>query len=111
MRAGVLASGIAKDITDERFVVLDELNAEMRWDSLEGVGETIPNDCFFVRNHAPTPVLDEDCWRLKVFGDALGSRPTAGEAIEFDYDDLLSLPSRSVTSVIECAGNGRTLFA
>ena len=33
-------------------------NAEMRWDSVGGVGYTTPNDRFFVRDHTATPIID-----------------------------------------------------
>jgi DMSO/TMAO reductase YedYZ molybdopterin-dependent catalytic subunit len=87
-----------------------ELNAEMRWDGLHDVGERIPNDRFFVRNHAPTPVIDAATWSLQIFGSGLRGRPDADQAVSFSYEELLDLPARSITSVLECAGNGRTLF-
>ncbi len=60
-----------------------------------------PNDLFFVRNHAPTPLLDAESFRLRVTGDAVD-----GET-ELSYEDILGLPSSSLTAYLECAGNWR----
>ena len=79
-------------------------NKEMRWETLYGRGYLVPNDLFFVRNHTRTPRLDVATWRLKVEGAGV-ERP-----YELRYDDLLAMPSRSVTRYVECAGNGRSFF-
>jgi DMSO/TMAO reductase YedYZ molybdopterin-dependent catalytic subunit len=81
-------------------------NAEMRWDSVAGLGYTTPNERFFVRNHTATPVIDPATWRLRVFGSGL-----AGGEAEFTYDQLRKLPSHTTTAFIECAGNGRSFFS
>jgi DMSO/TMAO reductase YedYZ molybdopterin-dependent catalytic subunit len=104
------AERIVKPLPSEWFVRRNGLNAEMRWDSLGDVGYRIPNERFFVRNHAPTPVIDVDAWRLGVFGRGLGQRRDRDHAVRFGYDELRGLPARTVTTVLECAGNGRTLF-
>ena len=78
------------------------LNQETRLETLRGY--VTPASHFFVRNHANTPVLDLGAWRLRVEGNAI-ERPR-----EFRFDDLLRLPSRSVTCFVECAGNGRGFF-
>jgi sulfane dehydrogenase subunit SoxC len=78
------------------------LNQETRLETLKGY--LTPASHFFVRNHAPTPTLDVRTWRLRVEGDAV-ERP-----LELGFDDLLRLPSRSVTAYVECAGNGRGFF-
>lgn len=82
-------------------------NAETRWDALRDQGYFTPNERFFVRNHSSTPAIDPASWRLQVFGSGLRDP----EGIELSYDDLVALPSRSVVSAVECAGNGRSLFA
>jgi len=69
-----------------------------------------PIEDFYIRNAFPTPRpeldrrVDPRFWRLKIHGDAVE------RAIEIGYDDLLRMPSRSLISIMQCAGNGRTLF-
>jgi DMSO/TMAO reductase YedYZ molybdopterin-dependent catalytic subunit len=53
-----------------------------------------PLDDFFVRNHFETPSIDPITWRLRV-----GER-------SFSLKELEAFPQRTVTSVVECAGNG-----
>jgi DMSO/TMAO reductase YedYZ molybdopterin-dependent catalytic subunit len=62
-----------------------------------------PNERFYVRNHFNIPKLDPDGWRLSVEGAA--NQPAA-----FDYADLRRMPSRTVTAMLECAGNGRVFL-
>jgi DMSO/TMAO reductase YedYZ molybdopterin-dependent catalytic subunit len=81
-------------------------NAEMRWDAVPGLGYTIPNERFFVRDHTATPVIHARTWQLQVFGSGLH-----GPGRTFTYDQLRRLPQREVVAFIECAGNGRSLFA
>ena len=69
-----------------------------------------PVEEFFVRNHYPTPTVEQkpelarDKWRLKVHG------PSVERPFEIGYDDLLKMPSRTITATMECHGNGRSLF-
>lgn len=69
-----------------------------------------PVEEFYIRNEYPTPRAEIDqrvdprFWRLKIHGDAI-ERP-----LELTYDDILRMPSRSIVSVMQCAGNGRSLF-
>ena len=80
-------------------------NLEMRWDAMYNRGYIVPNELFFVRNNSPVvPVIDKATWQLKVEGSGV-SRPRA-----FSYDEILSMPSVSITRAIECAGNGRNFF-
>lgn len=78
------------------------LNQETRLETLRGY--LTPASHFFVRNHGATPALDLGTWRLRVEGEAV-ERP-----LDLTFDDLLRLPSRSVISYVECAGNGRGFF-
>jgi DMSO/TMAO reductase YedYZ molybdopterin-dependent catalytic subunit len=59
-----------------------------------------PNEQFFIRSHFAVPKLNPRSWRLTIEG--LVDRPC-----QIDYNDLLSLPSHSVTTTLECAGNSR----
>ena len=77
---------IRKPLPPEWFVPFGT-NAEMRWDSVAGLGYTTPNERFFVRNHTSTPVIDPATWRLRVFGSGL-----AGGDTEFTYQQLRKLP-------------------
>jgi DMSO/TMAO reductase YedYZ molybdopterin-dependent catalytic subunit len=78
------------------------INQETRLETLRGY--LTPASHFFVRQHATTPALDARTWRLRIEGNAV-DRP-----VELGLDDLLRLPSRSVTCFVECAGNGRGFF-
>jgi sulfane dehydrogenase subunit SoxC len=117
IRAGENAwKAIAKPLPPETFVdhragdsSYDYLNgpgynAETRWEAMSGAGYLTPTEAFFVRNHAPTPLIDAATWKLKVEGPALE------KSLELGYEDLLELPSVSVVKMLECAGNGRIFF-
>ncbi|GAA0360618.1 hypothetical protein GCM10009530_07440 [Microbispora corallina] len=68
-------------------------------------GFLTPVDRFFVRNHAPTPVIDPAAWTLRVDGAGV-RRP-----ITYTYDELWRrFPLLSVVRTLECAGNRRRLF-
>jgi sulfane dehydrogenase subunit SoxC len=90
--------------TPSELFISHGLNQEMRWEQLYGRGYLTPTPLFFIRNHDPTPSIDVKTWRLKVEG------PGVERPLELPYDDLLRMPSRSVTCYIECAGNGRSFF-
>jgi DMSO/TMAO reductase YedYZ molybdopterin-dependent catalytic subunit len=100
---------ILKPLPPELFH-LHGTNAEMRWEALRGQGYLVPIDRFFVRNHTQTPQLDADTWRLRLFGTGLARAPTAANPVEFSYRELRALPARTLTSYVECAGNGRSFF-
>ncbi|MER7044766.1 sulfite oxidase [Streptomyces jumonjinensis] len=99
------APGIVKPLPPGIFT-LRGTNAETDFAALRDTGPLTPADRFFVRNHTSTPVIDERDWTLTVWGSGLrGRRP-----VEFGYGQLRSLPSVTRTAVVECAGNGRSLF-
>jgi DMSO/TMAO reductase YedYZ molybdopterin-dependent catalytic subunit len=104
------ASGpIVKALPPDEFHVY-ESNAEMRWEVMRDQGYVVPNANFFVRNHTCTPLIDARTWTLNLFGTGISGRATASNPVRFSYQDLLDLPARTVTSAIECAGNGRSFF-
>lgn len=77
--------------------------------SLETRPETMgsyitPNSQFFVVNAGRTPRLQLGDYRLLITGNGVE------QEIELSYDDLLQLPSHTVFSYLECAGNMRNLF-
>jgi DMSO/TMAO reductase YedYZ molybdopterin-dependent catalytic subunit len=67
-------------------------------------GDVTPTSRFFRRNHFPIPDLDAETWRLEVGG--LVNRP-----LILSLEELKRLGSQSLAAVLECAGNGRTLFS
>lgn len=73
-------------------------NAEAPLGELPGL--LTPNPLFYVRNHFAVPQLDAAAWRLRLHGAV--ARP-----LELTYDALRALPSRSLLTTLECAGNGR----
>ena len=77
-------------------------NLETRLEDLDGL--LTPNDLFFVRNHAPTPVIDPSSYVLTVGG------PGTEREVELTLDDLRALPSQTLIAYIECAGNWRGFF-
>ena len=59
---------------------------------------------FFVRSHFAVPKLDLDGWRLSIEG-------RVEKQCEISYEELLSMPSRTVTMTLECAGNSRIFLS
>ncbi|XEC28524.1 sulfite oxidase [Streptomyces fradiae] len=101
------APGIVKPLPPAYFTVRGT-NAESRFETFRDTGRVTPTDRFFVRNHTSTPVLDAADWRLTVWGDGLhGRRPS----VRIGYGQLRDLPAVTRTALIECAGNGRSLYA
>ena len=90
-------------VKDPNPFVQHPTNLETRLEDLTGF--LTPNELFFVRNHAPTPRVDVDTYRLHVEGDAVR------EPVELTYDQLIGLPSATSVSYLECAGNWRSFFA
>ena len=48
--------------------------------------------------------VDVTSWRLSIEGDGVSG------AVELSYDDIRRMPSRTVVSYLECAGNHRSMF-
>jgi DMSO/TMAO reductase YedYZ molybdopterin-dependent catalytic subunit len=102
------SSPIVKPLPPEWFVDFGT-NAEMRWDSVD-FGYLTPAERFFVRDHTSTPIIDKNSWQLQFFGSGLRGSPTVDHARSLDYHQLLRLPHRTITTAVECAGNGRSFF-
>jgi len=62
-----------------------------------------PPGHFFVRSHFPAPTVDPATWQLELSG-------LVREPLTLSLADLRAMPTTSITSVLECAGNGRGLF-
>ena len=84
------------------FIVHDDKGLEARLENMQGI--ITPNRFFFVRNNSVSLDLDASDWRLSIEGDAVS------EPMELTYDDIRSLPSRTLTAYLECAGNHRAMF-
>ena len=84
------------------FIVRGDKGLEARLENMQGA--ITPNRLFFVRNNSVSLDLDPVDWRLAVAGDAVS------EPLELTYADIRSLPSRALTSYLECAGNHRAMF-
>jgi DMSO/TMAO reductase YedYZ molybdopterin-dependent catalytic subunit len=81
----------------------DPLNCETPIHVLAENTAVTPNSRFYLRNHFSIPRLEPATFRLTV--DGLVERP-----LSLSLDDLHRMPSRTLTGVLECAGNGRTSF-
>src|SRR5690348_2582284 len=73
-------------------------NLEFPFVALDGF--ITPNEQFYVRNHFAAPKIDLKSWKFSVIG-------AVKQPLELTYDELLKLPTRSLTATLECAGNGR----
>lgn len=84
------------------FIRRDDKGLESRLETMHGL--ITPRHLFFVRNNSASVDLDASRWRLSIEGDAV-SQP-----LELSYDRLRNLPSRTLISYLECAGNHRAMF-
>jgi sulfite oxidase len=62
-----------------------------------------PNDEFFVRHHSPAEAPSPRVWSLVIDGKV--SRP-----LRLSLEEVKRLPATTATCVLECAGNGRSLY-
>jgi DMSO/TMAO reductase YedYZ molybdopterin-dependent catalytic subunit len=74
-------------------------NAETPWVGL--LPSQTPSESFFVRNHFDEPSLDPGTYHLRVVGEV-------AKAKLLTLAQLHKLPAQRISSVLECAGNGRT---
>src|SRR5262245_39932361 len=65
---------------------------------------TTRNDRFFVRSHLPVPTVDAATYRLEVSG-------MVKTPLSLTLADLKAMPATDAPATLECAGNGRGLFA
>ena len=75
---------------------------EAKLENMQGV--ITPNRLFFVRNNSESIDVDAESWRLSVEGDAVANR------LELSIQDIRNMPSRTLVSYLECAGNHRAMF-
>ncbi len=84
------------------FIARDDIGLEARLENMQGL--ITPNDLFFVRNNGPTPDISVSNWQLSIEGDAIT------ESVQLSFEELQRLPSRTMVSYLECAGNHRAMF-
>ena len=75
---------------------------EARLENMQGV--MTPNKFFFMRNNSTSMDVDATSWRLLIEGDAVSS------PMELSYSDIQNMPSSTLISYLECAGNHRAMF-
>lgn len=78
--------------------------AETRFEDLANRPYGVPNSLFFVRDHLASVVVDAKLWKLSIEGDGID------KPFSLTYDELVKLPSKTITRYVECAGNGRSFF-
>lgn len=95
------ASSTTPEDIDPRLVLVrrEPLNCETPL--TEQIGLITPNHLFYIRTNFPIPRIAAPDWRLTIEGEV--ERPA-----QLTYEDLRSLPSRSLLVTLECAGNGRS---
>ncbi len=85
------------------FIVHDDgKSLEARLENMQGL--MTPMRYFFVRNNSVSLDVDVESWRLSIEGDAVTN------PIQLTYDDVRTMPSRTLVSYLECAGNHRAMF-
>ncbi len=62
-----------------------------------------PNHQFYVRTHFEVPTPDVRSWRLRIDG-------AVRQPLSLTYEDLRSMPSTTLTALLECSGNGRVFL-
>ncbi|MER3486863.1 MAG: hypothetical protein C4345_13695, partial [Chloroflexota bacterium] len=86
---------------DPRLIALDPLNLETPLYLLDDL--IVPNELFFVRNHAPAPMIAPEDYRLRVTGHV-------DQELELTLADLKGMPQQTITAFLECSGNSRSRF-
>lgn len=62
-----------------------------------------PTEHFYVRCHMPVPQTDAATWTLKIGGEV-------NSPLSLSLDEIKKLPATTITTTLECAGNGRAFF-
>ena len=84
------------------FINHGQSGLESRLENMQGF--VAPNRLFFVRNNSKSIDVKAADWQLSVRGNAVS------DPRKFTYQDLQTLPSRTIVSYLECAGNQRAMF-
>jgi DMSO/TMAO reductase YedYZ molybdopterin-dependent catalytic subunit len=86
---------------DPRLIPYGSTNLGTPLELIDGLA--VPNELFYVRSNGPTPAIESEAWRLHIRG-------LVDRELSLSLADLQALPRRSVTSFLECAGNGRSRY-
>ncbi len=84
---------------DARLLPYGTANLGMPLDLIDSL--IVPTELFFVRSNGPTPEIDPSIWTLSVDGNVESPQ-------RLSLEDLKKPPSQTITSFLECAGNGRS---
>ena len=85
------------------FIVHDDgKSLEARLENMQGL--ITPVRYFFVRNNSVSLDVDVESWRLSIEGDAVSNPDSV------DVRRHSQMPSRTLVSYLECAGNHRAMF-
>jgi sulfane dehydrogenase subunit SoxC len=98
-------------MTDMQKPPASDIEEQDRWrpTPLEALDrEEIPSEIHFVRDHFPAPAAGLAPWSLKLTASSPGSDQLT--SAELDLERLRSLPQRTLTVVLECAGHRRAEF-
>ncbi|AEV15727.1 putative sulfite oxidase [Thermus sp. CCB_US3_UF1] len=96
---------------DRRLLVLSQrpIVLETPYELLAANAERTPKEILYIRNNVDLPGYNTveganlEGWKVQVGG--LVDKP-----FTFEAKELLSLPQQEVTMVLQCSGNGRTLY-
>jgi DMSO/TMAO reductase YedYZ molybdopterin-dependent catalytic subunit len=89
---------------DRRLISYGGGNFGMPLDLMEPRGDLIvPTERFFMRSNGPVPIIDPGTWSMTVTG-------RVDHPLHLRLDDVQTMPQRTLTAFLECAGNGRTRF-
>lgn len=77
------------------------VNLEMPFGSLDAL--ITPVERFYVRCHHPMPTMNRKAWRLRIEG-------AVKHPLKLSYQDLCKMEARTITTTMECAGNGRVFL-
>jgi len=82
-----------------------DLGTSLEPDTMDLGVDITPVDRFFVCSGCAAPDIDADTWRITIDGASVQS------LVEVTMADLRNLPQHAVSSWLECAGNGRAMYA
>ena len=103
MGSGLAAFGEQPQQTSEhsaRMITRQKEPANLEFPFSDLVGPLTPNELFYVRSHFATPQINASDWKLQIEG-------AVGTPLTITLDELRSMPSKTITATLECAGNGR----
>ncbi len=96
---------VYEPVPDPFFIAIGGGNEEMRFENMASRTYQMPDSYYFIRDHTIYTFIDVNTWQLSIGGDGV-SKP-----FTLNYNDLLKMPSTTVTRYVECAGNGRSFYS